>query len=207
MCSEICGPLHWMQQTARFGCAVLMHIDIDYWKRTSKTHAVLHAARCAARGREMQIGRDFCCTSKTHVTAADGSLHIQTAHRNCKCNRPLKYILRNPFVPTFKFYVRLIVRSMFRTINRTINVRTSTPNARFCCCCSSRGLRRFRHFRIFFNFPWIIMKQQVSVKLSTRISSLCRRADKVDAWRRGQSKMYIVWCRSRRCDNIIEKNT
>jgi hypothetical protein len=35
------------------------------------------------------IGREFCCTSKTHVIAADGLLHIQTAHPKRKCNRPL----------------------------------------------------------------------------------------------------------------------
>jgi hypothetical protein len=29
------------------------------------------------------------CTSKTQVTAADGSLHIQTARSKRKCNRPL----------------------------------------------------------------------------------------------------------------------
>ena len=58
-------------------------------KATSKTDAALHAARRAARRREKQIGREFCCTSKTQVTAADGSLHIETAHPNCKCNRPL----------------------------------------------------------------------------------------------------------------------
>jgi hypothetical protein len=51
---------------------------------TSKTHAVLHAARraahCAALCRVSEIGCEFCCTSKTHVIAADGLLHIQTAH-------------------------------------------------------------------------------------------------------------------------------
>jgi hypothetical protein len=36
------------------------------------------------------IGRTICCTSKTHVIAADGSLHIQTAHPKRKCNRPLR---------------------------------------------------------------------------------------------------------------------
>jgi hypothetical protein len=39
--------------------------------------------------RVSEIGREFCCTSKTHVIAADGSLHIQTAHPKRKCNRPL----------------------------------------------------------------------------------------------------------------------
>jgi exonuclease VII large subunit len=62
-------------------------------KMTSKTHAALHAARRAAghaaRCRVSEIGLEFCCTSKTHVIAADGSLHIQTAHRKRKCNRPL----------------------------------------------------------------------------------------------------------------------
>jgi hypothetical protein len=63
-------------------------------KMTSKTHASLHAAphaaRRAARCRVSEIGCEFCCTSKTHVIAADGSLHIQTAHPKRKCNRPLK---------------------------------------------------------------------------------------------------------------------
>jgi hypothetical protein len=62
-------------------------------KMTSKTHAALHAAQRAApraaRCRISEIGCEFCCTSKTHVIAADGSLHIQTAHTKRKCNRPL----------------------------------------------------------------------------------------------------------------------
>jgi hypothetical protein len=67
---------------------------------TLKTHAPLRAAQCfvhaarrcvyAARRRAAEIGREFCCTSKTQFTAADGSLHIQTAHPKRKCNRPLK---------------------------------------------------------------------------------------------------------------------
>jgi hypothetical protein len=60
-------------------------------KMTLKTHAALHAsrraARHAARCRVSEIGRGFCCTSKTHVIAADGmctvrctsKLHIQNA--------------------------------------------------------------------------------------------------------------------------------
>jgi hypothetical protein len=62
-------------------------------KMTSKTHAALYAARRAAghaaRCRVSEIGLEFCCTSKTHVIAADGLLHIQTAHQKRKCNRPL----------------------------------------------------------------------------------------------------------------------
>jgi hypothetical protein len=56
---------------------------------TFKTHAALHVAQCAARCPIEQIGHVFCCTPKTHVIAADRSLHIQAAHSKRKCNRPL----------------------------------------------------------------------------------------------------------------------
>jgi hypothetical protein len=56
---------------------------------TSETHAARRAARRAARCRISEIGLEFCCTSKMHVIAADGSLHIQTAHPKRKGNRPL----------------------------------------------------------------------------------------------------------------------
>jgi hypothetical protein len=59
-------------------------------KMTLKTHAAPHAAWRAARCRVSEIGCEFCCTSKTQVNAADGSLHIQTAHPKRKCNRPLR---------------------------------------------------------------------------------------------------------------------
>jgi hypothetical protein len=68
------------------------------WKEkiTSKTHAALHAApraaRRAARCRVSEIGCEFCCKLKTHVIAADGSLHIQTAHPKRKCNQPLTVV-------------------------------------------------------------------------------------------------------------------
>jgi hypothetical protein len=56
--------------------------------------AVCSTARCAARHAARccvpEIGRGICCTSKTHVIAADGSLDIQTARSKRKCNRPLK---------------------------------------------------------------------------------------------------------------------
>jgi hypothetical protein len=70
---------------------------------TSKTHAALHAARHtagrAARCCFSEIGLEFCCTSKTHVIAAVGSLHIQTAHRKRKCNRPLISLSRAVYRP------------------------------------------------------------------------------------------------------------
>jgi hypothetical protein len=60
---------------------------------TWKTHAALHAApraaRRAARCHLSEIGCEFCCTLKTHVIAADGSHHIQTARLKRKCNQPL----------------------------------------------------------------------------------------------------------------------
>jgi hypothetical protein len=63
---------------------------------TSKPHAVLHAAPRAAQRAEQccvsEIGCKFCCTLKTHVIAADGSLHIQTAHPKRKCNQPLRAV-------------------------------------------------------------------------------------------------------------------
>jgi hypothetical protein len=37
------------------------------------------------------IDRKFCCTLKTQVPAADGSLHIETARSKRKCNRPLSH--------------------------------------------------------------------------------------------------------------------
>jgi hypothetical protein len=52
-------------------------------------HAAWRAARCAARCCVSEISCEFCCTSKTHVIAAEGSLHIQTAHPKRKCNRAL----------------------------------------------------------------------------------------------------------------------
>jgi hypothetical protein len=67
-------------------------------KMTLKTHAAQHAAwraaRRAAQCRVSEIGCEFCCTSKTHDIAADGLLHIQTAHPKRKCNRLLKVVLR-----------------------------------------------------------------------------------------------------------------
>jgi hypothetical protein len=63
-------------------------------KMTSKTHAALHAApraaRRAAQCRVSEICCEFCSTLKTHVIAADGLLHIQTAHPKRKCNQPLR---------------------------------------------------------------------------------------------------------------------
>jgi hypothetical protein len=78
-------------------CDITLHATLRAFLSTpvkkqvvkEKTHAALHAARRAALCRISEIGREFCCTSKTQVIAADGSLHIQTAHPKRKCNRPL----------------------------------------------------------------------------------------------------------------------
>jgi hypothetical protein len=56
---------------------------------TFKAHADLHADLHAARRQMAQIDRGFYCTSNLHSNAADGLLHIQSAHQKRKCNRPL----------------------------------------------------------------------------------------------------------------------
>jgi hypothetical protein len=60
-----------------------MQRDVAFVQRNVALLAAMFAAFSV-------IGRKFCCTSKTQVTAADGSLHIQTARSKRKCNRPLR---------------------------------------------------------------------------------------------------------------------
>jgi hypothetical protein len=106
MCSKMCDQLHWMQQTLlqAMQCDVVLNErditlhaalrailgnqvkkQVGKGKIRSKTHVARHAAWCHVS----EIGREFCCTSKTHAIAADGLLHIKTAHPKRKCYRPL----------------------------------------------------------------------------------------------------------------------
>jgi hypothetical protein len=78
--AKICGLLQWMQ----IGCADRM-CRFDVVHCTKKAHQIkmqICMQIC------MQIFGEFHCTSNLHSNAADGLLHIQSAHRKLKCNRP-----------------------------------------------------------------------------------------------------------------------